>query len=212
MAEANHTRGDIPIIADAKQDRVPRNLVLSQLLGLCPLLAVTTTAWHGLLLGVATCLTLVSTGAIISSLRSVIAYETRLLVFVIVIACMVGVADLLLETFFYIEHQKIGLFIPLIVTNCAIFATLETFAVRHKMTVAVGGSLMRGLGLASVLLLIGLLRELAATGKLSSLLNSATTTPAEIYVQLAILPPGAFFALALLISLHKWFENRALKG
>ena len=192
------------VFAVAVENAGRRNLMFARLLGLCPLLAVTTTALNGLLLGAATLAALAGSGIAVSILRPVIAHETRLLVYVIVIAVMVGAADLVMEAYVYESHLTLGLFVPLIVTNCAIFATIETSAARKSMGSGSWDCLTCGAGLVLALFAVGLVRELIATGALGSLSGETS----DVYVQLAILPPGAFFALAALIAVHQWSERR----
>lgn len=188
------------------------NPMIAQLLGLCPLLAVTTTALNGLLLGVATLMTLLGAGVAVSLLRPFIAHETRLLVYVIVIGVMVGCADTLMAAFLYESHLTLGLFIPLIVTNCAIFATIETSATRgtppnrllYNLRVTAWDCLTRGLGLLFALSAIGIIRESIALGAPMSVFG----TTGDVHLQLAILPPGAFFALVILIAAHRWYTCR----
>ena len=135
-------------------------------------------------------------------LRSLIAYETRVLAFVVLIACTVSAIDLLLETFFYASHLTLGLFVPLIVTNCAILASVETFASRNGVLTACVGGLARGAGLAGVLFVVGLMRELVGFGSLASLFGRQS----DATIPLALLPPGAFFALAVLLVLSRWIS------
>lgn len=184
------------------------NAVLAHLLGLCPLLAVTTTTLNGVLLGAATLFCLTTAGVVVSLLRHAIAHETRLLAFVVVVACLVSAVDLLLETFFYVPHLTLGLFVPLIVTNCAIFAHLETFAARRSAGASLVAGLSRGFGLASVLVVVGLMRELVATGEAASVFGGSATT----HMQLALSPPGAFFALAALLAWSQWAGARREPG
>lgn len=189
---------------DVREGLFRGNPVLAHLLGLCPLLAVTTTALNGLLLGVATLLTLTLSCVVVSLLRHAIAYETRLLAFVTIVACIVGAVDLLLETFFFVPHLTLGLFVPLIVTNCAILSSMETFAVRNGVGAAALGALSRGAGLVFVLFVVGVVREVVATGAPASLFGGS----GEVTVYLAVLPPGAFFALAALLALSRWLDGR----
>lgn len=179
------------------RDSALRNVMLMRLLGLCPLLAVTTTALGGILLGLASWFTITASGALISLLRFRIARATRLLSFVIVIAVMVGAVGLVFEAFLYEWHRSLGLFIPLIVTNCAILAHAEACASRQPVRRAVREGATDGLGMLLALAAVGVLREVWATGAPHSLWPGPD---GQVFFELAWLPPGAFFALAALIA------------
>jgi Na+-translocating ferredoxin:NAD+ oxidoreductase subunit E len=194
------------------------NVALVQLLGLCPLLAVTATAVNGLGLGIATLLTLVASNTLIASLRPWIPTEVRLPIFVLIIAAIVTVIELLMHAYFYELYKVLGIFIPLIVTNCAIIGRAESFASRQNVGRAFLDGIMMGLGFTVVLVLLGSLRELLGQGTLfdkSQLMfgeaaRDLTLTFSEDYpgFLLAILPPGAFIGLGLLIALKTAIDNR----
>jgi Na+-translocating ferredoxin:NAD+ oxidoreductase subunit E len=194
------------------------NVALVQLLGLCPLLAVTATAVNGLGLGIATLLTLVASNTLIASLRPWIPTEVRLPIFVLIIAAIVTAIELLMHAYFYELYKVLGIFIPLIVTNCAIIGRAESFASRQNVGRAFLDGIMMGLGFTVVLVLLGSLRELLGQGTLfdkSQLMfgeaaRDLTLTFSEDYpgFLLAILPPGAFIGLGLLIALKTAIDNR----
>lgn len=191
-----------------------------QLLGLCPLLAVTSTLINGLGLGIATTLILMASNVTVSLIRNIVANEIRLPVFVLVIASFVTAIEMLIKAFYYDLYLTLGIFIPLIVTNCAIIGRAEAFASKQPWDRALLDGIMMGLGFTIVLVLLGGLRELFGYGTLFTqaelMFGEAaqwmTITIFENYegFLLAILPPGAFFGLALLIALKNFIDARLL--
>ena len=194
------------------------NVALVQLLGLCPLLAVTSTVINGLGLGIATLITLVLSNSIVSLIRGFVRNEVRLPVFVLIIASVVTIIELTIKAMFYDLYLVLGIFIPLIVTNCAIIGRAEGFASRNPVGPAALDGLMMGLGFLAVLVLLGGLREIIGFGTLfahAELMfgDGAKALMLEINPDypgflLAVLPPGAFFGLALLIVAKNWFDLR----
>ena len=194
------------------------NVALVQLLGLCPLLAVTSTVINGLGLGIATLITLVLSNSIVSAIRGFVRSEVRLPVFVLIIASVVTIVELSIKAMFYDLYLVLGIFIPLIVTNCAIIGRAEGFASRNPVAPAALDGLMMGMGFLLVLVLLGGLREIIGFGTLfahAELMfgDGAKTLLLEINPDypgflLAVLPPGAFFGLAILIVAKNWFELR----
>ena len=186
------------------------NVALVQLLGLCPLLAVTSSTINGAGLGLATMVTLVLSSTLVSLIRGFVRNEVRLPVFVLIIACVVTVIELLMKAFFYDLFLVLGIFIPLIVTNCAIIGRAEGFASRNPVGASALDGFMMGLGFLTVLILLGAMREVIGSGTLlahadlmfGESAKALTITFNENYsgFLLAILPPGAFFGLALLIA------------
>lgn len=184
---------------------------LVQLLGLCPLLAVTNTVINALGLGLATILTLVASNGTISLLRNQIPDETRLPVFVMIIASIVTIIELSMNAWFHELYLILGIFIPLIVTNCSIIGRAEAFAARNSVGPALLDGLMMGLGFTAVLVVLGGMRELIGQGTLLSQAylmfgegaRGFTITVIEDYrgFLLALLPPGAFIGLGLLVAL-----------
>ena len=183
---------------------------LVQLLGLCPLLAVTTTVINGLGLGLATTLTLVASNVIVSLIRKLVRPEVRIPVFVLVIASIVTVIELAMNAWLHDLYLILGIFIPLIVTNCAIIGRAESFASRHTVDRALLDGLAMGIGFTLVLVALGGLRELIGQGTLLAQAHlmfgevgrHLTRTLIDDYrgFLLAILPPGAFIGLGLLIA------------
>ena len=196
-----------------------QNTGLVVLLGLCPLLAVTNTVINGLALGIATMLTLMVSNLSVSILRGLLKPEIRIPAFVLIIASVVTVIELLMQAFFYDLYRVLGIFIPLIVTNCAIIGRAEAFASRNSPLVSVVDGFATGLGFCITLVLLGAVREFTGRGTLLSgadmLLGNwadgltLTIIPEHPGFLLAMLPPGAFIGLALLIAARNAWEARA---
>jgi electron transport complex protein RnfE len=211
MAEANY--GKI-----AKDGFWDNNVALVQILGLCPLLAVTSTAVNGLGLGLATTLVLVCSNVTVSLIRHLVRPEVRIPVFVLVIASFVTAVELAMNAFFYDLYKVLGIFIPLIVTNCSILGRAEAFASKNHVGKSFLDGLTMGVGFMMVLVLLGAMRELIGFGTLFAQANMMfgdaaqwlTTTVIEDYkgFLLAVLPPGAFIGLGLLIALKNLIDQR----
>jgi len=190
---------------------VRQNLAVVALLGLCPLLAVSTTLVNGIGLGVVTLLILVLSGTTISAVRHFIPEDIRLPAFVLLIASMVTISEFLLSAYRYEFYRAVGLFIPLIVTNCVILARIESVAYRRSMRVAFMDAVGMGAGFLLVLIVLGAMREMLGYGSLfagAERLFGDFAAGWKIQLidshqgfLLAILPPGAFFGLAMLIAL-----------
>ncbi|MFP4560284.1 MAG: electron transport complex subunit E [Thiohalorhabdus sp.] len=187
------------------------NPVLVQLLGLCPLLAVSGTAVNGLGMGIATTLVLTLSGAAVSLVRNVVPEEVRLPTFVILIASFVTAVDLLMNAYFHDLHKVLGLFVPLIVTNCTLLGRAEAFASKNPVPLATWDGFMMGMGFTGVLLVLGMIRELLGNGTLfagaGNMFGPAwawmetTVIPEYGSFLLMILPPGAFLVLGFLLAL-----------
>ena len=214
MAEADYGK----ITKDGLWDN---NVALVQILGLCPLLAVTSTAINGLGLGIATTLVLVASNFTVSLIRHLVRPEVRIPVFVLVIASFVTAVELAMNAFFHDLYKVLGIFIPLIVTNCSILGRAEAFASKNPVGKSVMDGLTMGIGFAVVLVVLGGLRELVGAGTLFAQAHMMfgeasrwlTVTVIEDYkgFLLAILPPGAFIGLGLLIALKNLIDQRATK-
>jgi electron transport complex protein RnfE len=201
------------------------NPALVQLLGLCPLLAVTNTTVNGLGLGIATIATLLASNGLISLLRHQIPDEARLPVFMMIIASIVTIIELSMNAWFHELFLILGIFIPLIVTNCAIIGRAEAFAARNSVGPALLDGLMMGIGFTAVLVLLGGMRELIGQGTLfaqAELLFGEVGRSLSIVVfedyrgfLMALLPPGAFIGLGLIVALKNVIDariaNRAAK-
>ncbi|MCG6896650.1 MAG: electron transport complex subunit E [Thiocapsa sp.] len=194
------------------------NVVLAQVLALCPLLAVTGTATNGLGMGLATTAVLVASGLLISMLRGLITPEVRIPVFVLIIAVLVTLVDLGLNAWLHDLHKVLGLFIPLIVTNCAILGRAESFASRNRVMPAAFDGLAMGLGFTCVLVVLGAIREIIGSGTLfanaATLLGErmsfmeVTLIPDYRGFLLAILPPGGFLALGFMLAGKRLIDAR----
>jgi len=194
------------------------NVALVQLLGLCPLLAVTGTVINGLGLGIATLITLVLSNSIVSLIRPWLKSEIRIPIFVLIIASIVTSIELIMNAWFHELYLVLGIFIPLIVTNCAIIARAEAYASKNNLLNSALDGFMMGLGFTLVLITLGGLRELIGFGTLfanaqlmfGSLGETMTITFSEDYpgFLLAVLPPGAFIGLGLLIAIKNVIDKR----
>ncbi|MFQ3250000.1 electron transport complex subunit E [Glaciecola sp.] len=193
------------------------NPALVQLLGLCPLLAVTATVINGLGLGIATTLVLLGSNITVSLVRSYVPNEIRIPIFVMIIAAFVTIVQLLMNAFTFELYQALGIFIPLIVTNCAIIGRAEAYASKNPVQLAAFDGLMMGLGFTLILVVLGAMRELLGYGTLLSgadLLLGAWAKDLTIIVftadnpfLLAILPPGAFLGMGLLIAIKNMIDK-----
>ncbi len=191
-----------------------------QFLGLCPTLAVTTSVVNGFSLGLLTALVMAASNGSISPIRRWVPTEIRIPVFILIIAALVTVIDLGMHAYLQALHAVLGIFIPLIVTNCIVLARVEAFAAKNDTAPSTLDGLMMGLGLAMVLAILGGMREIIGKGTLLSGIDLALGPAARQFVitvvpdyhgfLLAILPPGAFIGLALLIAGRNWVEARKL--
>lgn len=194
------------------------NPAFVQLLGLCPLLAVSNTVINALGLGIATALVMISSNVTVSLIRHWVRPELRLPVFVLVIASFVTAIELTMNAYFHDLYNVLGIFIPLIVTNCVIIARAESFASRNNVPFAFYDGLMMGLGFTLVLLALGAMREVLGQGTLFDGAHFMfgegarwmTITFVEDYqgFLLAMLPPGAFIGLGLLLAGKNIIDKR----
>ncbi|MGR6861175.1 electron transport complex subunit E [Aliivibrio salmonicida] len=194
------------------------NPALVQLLGLCPLLAVSATVTNALGLGIATTLVLIGSNLIVSLVRQWIPQEVRIPVFVMIIASLVTCVQLLMNAYAYGLYLSLGIFIPLIVTNCIIIGRAEAFASKNDPIPAILDGLWMGLGMTAVLVLLGAMREVLGNGTLfdgADLLlgDWATVLRIELFqvdshFLLAMLPPGAFLGVGFLIALKNIIDKK----
>jgi electron transport complex protein RnfE len=218
IADASTGPGTAAIAADGLWDNNP---ALVQLLGLCPLLAVSTNVVNALGLGIATVLALTASSAAVSLLRPITRAEIRLPLFVLVIASAVSSIELAVRAWLPGLHDAIGLFIPLIVTNCLILGRAEAFAARQRVHLAALDGLMMGMGFLAALVAIGGIREIVGHGSLfadMSLLlgDGAAAMRLDLLGErrrllLAILPTGAFFVYAGLIAARNAIVRRSAR-
>ena len=186
------------------------NIVFAQALALCPLLAVTGTASNGLGMGLATTAVLISSGLMVSLVRGIITPQVRIPVFVLIIAVLVTLVDMIMNAWVHDLHKVLGLFIPLIVTNCAILGRAESFASRNRPLASLFDGLMMGLGFTLALVVLGAARELLGSGTLfanARLLLGHWAAFLELTLisnykgfLLIILPPGGFLVLGFLLA------------
>jgi len=191
---------------------------LVQLLGLCPLLAVTTTFVNGLGLGLATLVVLACSNVLVSATRRWIRHEIRIPIYVLIIASLVTCIEMIFEAWFPTLDRSLGIFIPLIVTNCAIVARAEVFASRNTITSSLADGIGMGAGFTLLLVAVGFVRELVGQGTILSgmeLLLGGDPMPGIVLFDggwlLAILPPGAFFSLALAVASKNYLDRKKKK-
>ncbi|MDR9768209.1 electron transport complex subunit E [Shewanella baltica] len=191
---------------------------LVQLLGLCPLLAVTATITNALGLGLATMLVLIGSNILVSLVRDYVPKEIRIPVFVMIIAALVTTVQLLINAYAYGLYLSLGIFLPLIVTNCIIIGRAEAFASRNNAFSAAFDGLMMGLGFTLVLTVLGATREILGQGTLfdgADQLLGPWAKSLTIHLWqvdtpflLAMLPPGAFIVMGLLIALKNVIDKK----
>lgn len=194
------------------------NPALVQVLGLCPLLAVTSTVVNAIGLGLATLMVLIGSNLAVSLIRNFVGESVRLPAFVMIIASFVTCAELLMQAFTYELYQILGIFIPLIVTNCTILGRADAFASKNSPGPAVLDGAMMGLGFLAVLIVLGGMRELIGQGTLLADMNLLlgpmaadwVIRPFENYPDMLfmVLPPGAFIGLGLLIALKNGIDSQ----
>ncbi len=194
------------------------NPALVQVLGLCPLLAVTNTTINGLALGLATLLVLLTSNGLISLIRNHTRPEIRIPVFILVIACAVTSIELAMNAWFHDLYRVLGIFIALITTNCVIIARAEAFASKNPVLPSLYDGFIMGMGFLLVLVTLGAMRELIGSGTLfanAHLMFGEAARGFAITVfadyrgfLLAVLPPGAFIGLGLLIAMKNVIDGR----
>jgi electron transport complex protein RnfE len=196
-----------------------QNSSLVQMLGMCPLLAMTTSLVNGAMLSLATIIVMGSSGFVVALLRNFIPYEIRIPVFILIAAVMVTVVDLGMNAYMHDMYNILGIFIPLIITNCLVLARIETFAAKNGPLQALFDGAFMGVGMLWTLSLLGAIREFIGTGSvLSGIeavipgLHQIDLLPADYPGFLvSILPPGAFIVLACMVATKNWYEAQAAK-
>ncbi|MDD2988760.1 MAG: electron transport complex subunit E [Zoogloea sp.] len=193
-----------------------QNTGVVQILGLCPILAISTNVVNAVSLGLATILVMALANLAISALRNFIPYEIRIPVFILIIAALVTVVDLAFNAYLHELYLVLGIFIPLIVTNCIVLARVEAFAAKNEPAGSTVDGIAMGVGLTLVLAILGAMREIVGSGTLFSGIEmifpgvEGLTLFGDHYpgFLVAILPPGAFIALGFLIAGRNWIEAR----
>lgn len=203
---------------DILRDGVWRNnVVFSQMLSLCPALAVTSAATQGFGMGMATLAVLVASNVLVAMLRGWITEEVRIPAFVLIIATLVTIVDLAMNAWLHDLHKVLGLFIPLIVVNCLILGRAESFASKNSVALSALDGLAMGLGFTLALTLMGALREVVGSGTLfSGAANLLGPTMGVLEIRVfpgdgalvMILPAGGFIALGLLIAVKRALDMR----
>ncbi|MDP3138110.1 MAG: electron transport complex subunit E [Azonexus sp.] len=194
-----------------------QNSSLVQILGLCPLLAVTTNAVNGIMLSLATILVMAVANVAVASLRNFIPHEIRIPVFILIVAALVTVVDLLFNSNLHELYLVLGIFIPLIVTNCIVLARVEAFAAKNSPLQSTFDGIFMGLGMLWTLALLGAMRELIGNGTLFAGIDMVfpNLQPIQLLPEsypnflLAMLPPGAFILLGCMIAWKNWMDARA---
>ena len=185
------------------------NPVFTQLLGLCPALAVTNSAINALAMGAATTFVLVGSSLLVSSLRNLIPKQVRITSFIIVIATFVTVADFTLQALAPAIHKELGAFIALIVVNCLILGRQEAFASRNRVGAALADAAGMAFGFALALLMLGSIREVLGSG---SLFGVSLFGPSFEPWVIMILPPGGFITLGLMLAVFAHLKERRLRA
>ena len=186
------------IIRDLINGIWKENPIFRLVLGICSVLAVTTQAKNGIGMGLAATFVLVCSNMVIAALRKIIPAKVRIACFIVIIATFVTIVDLIMEAYFFELHKALGIFIPLIVVNCIILGRAEAFASKHPILNSMMDGIGMGIGYTLALLVLGSIRELLGNG---SIFGVVLLGSRYIPFLLAILPPGAFIALGLLLGL-----------
>ncbi len=197
------------------------NGVLCQMLGMCPTMAMTTSATNGLGMGLATLFVMASSNLLIAALRNYITPQVRIPVFILIIAAMVTLVDMTMNAYMHELYKVLGLFIPLIVSNCLPLGRAEVFAAKEPVLPSFCDGLAMGLGFTAALTVIGAMREITGSGTLfaaASLLLGPAFKVMELRllpqgdgVLMAVLPPGGFLATGLLLAVKRMIDIRAGK-
>ncbi len=209
------TRDEFRAIADNGMWK--QNTSIVQILGLCPLLAVTTNAVNGIMLSLATILVMALSNVAVASLRNFIPHEIRIPVFILIVAALVTVVDLLFNANLHELYLVLGIFIPLIVTNCIVLARVEAFAAKNPPLQSTFDGVFMGVGMLWTLALLGGMRELLGNGTLFGGIDMVFPglSPLQLLPEsypgflLALLPPGAFILLGCMIAWKNWMDARA---
>ena len=209
------TRDELKTIAD--NGIWKQNTSIAQILGLCPLLAVTTNAVNGIMLSLATIMVMAISNLAVASLRNLIPHEIRIPVFILIVAALVTVVDLLFNANLHELYLVLGIFIPLIVTNCIVLARVEAFAAKNPPLQSTFDGIFMGIGMLWTLALLGAIREFLGNGTIFGGIDMVFPSlhPIQVLPEsypgflLALLPPGAFILLGCMIAWKNWLDARA---
>ena len=188
---------------------VSDNPIFVQVLGMCPTLAVTSSAINGVGMGLSTTVVLIGSNMVISMLRKIIPAKVRIPAFIVVIATFVTIIDLLLQGFIPSLYSSLGLFIPLIVVNCIVLGRAEAYASKNGVLPSMLDGLGMGLGFTTALLILGSIREILGAGQIFGI----TVLPSAIYqpITIFLLAPGAFIALGVMLAVYNYIIARKKK-
>jgi electron transport complex protein RnfE len=192
---------------ELKRGVFTENPILVLTLGLCPALGVSTSIENGIGMGIATTVVLICSNAIISLVRGIVPEKTRIPCFIVIIATFVSALELLIKANLPALDSQLGIFIPLIVVNCVIFARAESFAMKNNILKSVTDGTVMGLGYTFALIIVSAVRELLGANKLFGLEAIPGYSPMTIF----ILAPGGFFTIAAVLATINYFKLRGAK-
>lgn len=211
MSESERADGNRQVIPDSQFAQQAwdglwkKNPVFVQVLGMCPVLAVTNTAINGLAMGLATTFVLLASNGIVSLIRGIVPREVRIVTYILIIATFVTIVDYLIQAIDLELHKSLGAFISLIVVNCLILGRAETFASKNGFFSSVVDAISMGLGFSFALLCLGTVREVLGRG---TLFGVSLFGDRFQEWSIMMLPPGGFFTLAAWLLLINWFQQR----
>ena len=205
------------IIKQFKYGLLTQNPVLVQLLGMCSTMAITTTLFNGIGMGLCVTIILICSNVVISLLRKVIPSKIRIAAYVVVIAGFVTIVDLLMQAYLPSLSESLGIFIPLIVVNCIILGRAEAFASKNSVAASALDGVFQGLGYTIVLVIMCVVRELLGSGTFGGGILGADgagirVLPEQFPAMMMILPVGGFLTLGVLIAVVQYFLNKSKKG
>lgn len=200
-----------------KDGLLTQNPVLVQLLGMCSTMAITTTLFNGIGMGLCVTIILICSNVVISLLRKVIPSKIRIAAYVVVIAGFVTIVDLLMQAYLPSLSESLGIFIPLIVVNCIILGRAEAFASKNSVAASVLDGVFQGLGYTIVLVIMCIVRELLGSGTFGGGILGADGAGIRVLTEqfpamMMILPVGGFLTLGVLIAVVQYFLNKSKKG
>jgi len=190
-----------------KKGIIDDNPVFAQAIGLCPVMAVTTSAVNGVAMGLAATIVLISSNVIISLLRKLIPEQVRIPIFIVVIAAFTSMVEMLLKAYFPAINAALGIYIPLIAVNCIIFSRSESFAYKNSIIDSAFDGIGMGLGFTAALTAIGIIREFLGVGAIFGF--EIAFMPQTIAI---ILPPGGFIVMACIIAGINFIRERKVDG